>query len=145
MEVTLEQARLRGPFAERRALAWRPADQRSRGAHNNRRDATCNAAYLVAAAAIEASAGLFVVERADQPCGADYYMHSDGQMHADEDDLERSHRLEVSGVEVGSPARIEGRLNEKEKELRNGVSDLPGYAVVIGFHARLIRMREVLR
>src|ERR1700722_14170629 len=83
------------------AVAWEATDERCRAAYANEIDTTELGAYACALAATEITRGLFALRRAETRTGADYYLAPQGTSL---DDLEDCFRLEVSGVDHGSPA-----------------------------------------
>lgn len=109
----------RGPTAERSRL--------------DRDDATRDGAYSLALAAVEAEAGWVALGRAETRTGADYYVG-----FTDAPDYEDAYRLEVSGIDEGDAPQIEYRLTQKLKQAREGQSDLPALACVVGFRSRRI-------
>lgn len=121
-------------------LEWELTDEHCRGAYANDIDTTEMGAYACSIASIELARGLFAVRRAETLTGADYYL-------APEDtavlDLESCVRLEVSGSDIGSHADLLARLRQKVKQARNGQSNLPALAVVVGFKSRCIFSRDV--
>jgi hypothetical protein len=121
-----------------RALAWSGADERQKRAWNNADDATRDGAYALALAAVEVEHELLAVERADTRTGADYYLGGGGVA-----DLEAAVRLEVSGVDRGDAGEVATRLRRKVKQAKDGKSDLPAMACVVGFKARRIAMARV--
>ena len=66
-------------------------------------------------------------------------------MGAEEDDLERSVKLEVSGVDAGNRSRILERVEEKLTQAEDGESDLPAVAAVVGFRERVVVLAELER
>jgi hypothetical protein len=58
-------------------------------------------------------------------------------------DLENAFRLEVSGVANGPETAVKRRVREKLAQLRAGASDVPAYAAVVGFKARLIVLKKL--
>lgn len=119
---------------------WLAADERTRRAWANDTDATEAAAYCIALAAVEASAGLVAVGRAENFVGADFYVAPAGD---DPNDLENRLRLEVSGVDRGGISDIKARLRQKILQVARGRSDVPAVAVVVGFLARTILAKRV--
>jgi hypothetical protein len=121
-------------------LQWDVTDERCRAAYANEIDTTEYGAYACAIAAVEITRGLFAVRRAEARSGADYYLAPDGMPL---NDLERCFRLEVSGVDRGASAVVAARLEEKIEQARNGESNLPALAAVVGFKAQLILIRSL--
>ncbi len=120
-----------------RELSWVLPNERQRRAWNNVDDATRDGAYSVCIAAVEIEMGLFAVARAETRTGADYYL---GIANSS---LEQSHRLEVSGVDRGDAAAVAKRLREKVVQTREGISNLPAIASVVGFSARRVAIEAV--
>ena len=121
---------------------WQKADDRTRAAWANETDATEAGAYACALAAVELVDGLVAVARAETRTGADYYIALAGPAP---DDLEGCLRLEVSGVDRGSPSAVNQRLKEKLEQALAGASNLPAMSGVVGFKARIIRLSRVER
>ena len=119
---------------------WTPPDDGVKRAWANETDTTEAGAYCVALAAVETTDGLVAIARAETRTGADYYL---GPQGASPDDLEKSHRLEVSGVDDGSPSLVKTRLRQKMEQAAAGRSSLPAIAAVVGFAARQIVIADV--
>jgi hypothetical protein len=119
---------------------WSPASERVKAAWNNEIDTTEDGACALALAAIENCRGLVAVRRAETKTGADYYLDVPG---AELLDLETAIRLEVSGVDRGAPSVVRTRLNRKIAQARNGDSNLPAIACVVGFAALKIMTADV--
>lgn len=119
---------------------WESTDDRIRRAWANEIIATENGAYACALAAIELSAGMVAVHRAETKTGADYYIAPQGR---DLEDLEDCFRFEVSGVDRGSAGSVTQRLNQKLAQTAVGSSNLPAMAGVVGFRTRLIAIRPL--
>ena len=116
---------------EKTALVkWEPTDERTRGALANKDDATRDGAYGCIIAAVELSEGLYAVKRAETHTGADYYVAPAGKRI---EDLEDCWRLEVSGTDKGTHSVVARRLREKVQQTKEGASNLPAIAGVIGF------------
>ncbi len=81
--------------------------------------------------------GLFAVARAETRTGTDYYLGIAGA------GLEKSHRLEVSGVDRGDRAAVARRLREKVVQAKVGNSNLPALASVVGFSAKRVAIETV--
>lgn len=121
-------------------VKWEPADERTRGALANRDDATRDGAYGCVIASVELSEALYAVKRAETKTGADYYVAPAGKRI---EDLEDCWRLEVSGIDKGNHAAIARRLREKVQQTREGTSNLPAVAGVIGFEVLSILIEYV--
>ena len=127
--------------AESRAeLAWTAPDAQTQGAWANNTDATEAGAYGCVLAAVEELRGLVAVRRAETGTGADYYIGPPGSGASD---LEDCMRLEVSGVNAGDDREVRKRLLQKVGQARDGNSNLPALAGVVGFSARLLLVRDV--
>jgi hypothetical protein len=123
-----------------REVSWAAPDDRAAAAWANRDDATRDGAYAVAIAAVEAERGLLAVSRAEVRSGADYYMAPAG---AEVGDLELAIRLEVSGTDRGDGHAVQRRLRKKLDQARDGASDTPALACVVGFAARRMAMEDL--
>ncbi len=121
-------------------VVWDATDDLLRGAWANSTDATEAGAYACAIAAVDLSEGMVAVRRAETGTGADYYVAPPG---GGVDDLEDCFRLEVSGVDARGEREVERRLKDKVKQAANGASCLPALACVVGFRARVIKLRYV--
>jgi hypothetical protein len=125
------QVRIGKPSNEMLALVqWEATDERTRGALANRDDATRDGGYGCIIASVELSEGLYAVKRAETKTGADYYVAPAGKTI---EDLEDCWRLEVSGLDKGNHAAVARRLREKVQQTKDGASNLPAIAGVIGF------------
>lgn len=131
-----------GEDSESYTLDWTPPDDRTVAAWNNRDDATRDGAYSMCIAAIEVTLGGFAVERAETRTGADYYL-SDWASAPSRRDLERAYRLEVSGVNEGGMSTVRTRLRSKVQQTKDGQSDLPAIASVVGFQAACVLIEAV--
>src|SRR5579872_2999893 len=89
---------------------WMPPTERLKDAWRNSIDTTEYGAYCLALAAIEVTSGLFAIYRAETKSGADYYLTPKGTSPPD---LENLVRLEVSGIDRGTPQGVESRLRQK--------------------------------
>lgn len=121
-----------------RQLNWAPPDERATRAWNNSDDATRDGAYSVCIASVEVELGLFALSRAETRTGADYYLGTPST------GLEEAYRLEVSGVDRGDNLVVSRRLRQKIQQTREGNSNLPAIASVVGFLVRYIGI-EVVR
>lgn len=117
---------------------WSPPDARQTAAWNNRTDTTTMAAYSLALSAIEASRDLFAVGRAENLTGADYYVDKAGVQN-----FETASRLEVSGISKSDDANLTQRLRQKIMQAKNGQSELPAIACVVGFSSHKILSEDV--
>jgi hypothetical protein len=120
---------------------WASPSDGMRRAHANADDATRDAAYGVAIAAIEVSLGLHALARAETRTGADYYVGAPTNTGLD---LEDALRLEVSGVDAGGLEDIRRRLGEKLGQLARAGSDLPGVAAAVGFQVGHVMIRPLV-
>jgi hypothetical protein len=121
---------------------WVEPDDSSRRAWTNEIDATEAGAYGMALAAVEISDGLVAYARAETRTGADYYL---GQAGFDLDDLENSHRFEVSGISLADETKINARLRRKVAQAKAGRSNLPAIAAVVGFSSKTVLIEDVGR
>ena len=121
-----------------RQLDWESPNDATVRAWNNADDATRDGAYSVCLASLEVELGLVAVARAETRTGADYYLGTASS------GLEEAYRLEVSGVDRGEDPVISRRLRQKVQQTRQGNSNLPAIASVVGFLARRIGI-EVVR
>lgn len=122
VELSIER-----PAALRASADWAPPDAAVKRAWANETDTTEAGAYCVALAAVEATDGLVAIARAETRTGADYYLGLQGHPP---DDLEKSHRLEVSGLDEGGPSLVRSRLRQKIDQAAAGRSNLPAIAAV---------------
>jgi hypothetical protein len=122
------------------SVKWLSADQKTIRAWANKDDATRDAAYGLALAAIEAMRGMVALGRAETRSGADYYV---GLPSSEPSDLEEAFRLEVSGTDEGIGSTITNRLRQKIEQARKGNSNLPAIASVVGFAALQIISADV--
>jgi hypothetical protein len=122
------------------ATAWQATDQRTKLAWANKDDTTRDGAYCVAIAAIELTDGLVAVSRAETRTGADYYL---GEPNEKLEDLEKSLRLEVSGVDEGNLTTLRARLGQKVRQAKSGDSSLPAVAAVVGFASTTVLTADV--
>jgi hypothetical protein len=83
------------------------------------------------------------VHRAQIGTGADYYIAPFTHNTEDFEDFENWFRLEVSGTDQGNESDIKRRLEQKVRQARNGNSNLPALAVVVGFKAKFIIIQAV--
>jgi len=123
------------------SVEWSVPDQRTLDAWANKIDTTEAGAYGCVIAAIEELRGLVAVRRAETGTGADYYLGAPGSGVLD---LEGCVRLEVSGLDGGDHREVKKRLLEKIRQAREGNSNLPALAGVIGFASRSLIVQDVL-
>jgi hypothetical protein len=120
-------------------IEWELPDARCREAWANQDDSTRDGAYACAIAAIELFLGLYAIRRAETLTGADYYV---APLSHTAEDLEDFHRLEVSGTNSGE-YEVKQRLRMKVRQAQHGKSNLPAWAVVVGFRVKLVSMQSV--
>jgi hypothetical protein len=120
-------------------LIWEPPSLQTQLAWANTSDTTEAGAYACGLAAIARSRNLYTIERAEMLTGADYYMAPLGD---DGTDLENYYRIEISGSDLAK-LDVRRRLRVKLKQLRQGRSNLPAIAVVVGFKASLILIQTL--
>jgi hypothetical protein len=121
-----------------RGLLWSLPNDTAQRAHNNRADATRDAAYIVSLAVVEKELGMVAIYRADIRTGADYYV---GIPKAD--DLEEAFRLEVAGVGPGDVSAIKQTHKAKREQALRGDSSLPAFACVVGFSEAIVLLSRV--
>ncbi len=119
-----------------RQLSWIVPSSLVKKSWNNSDDAIRDGAYSVALASIESELGYVALLRAERKTGADYYVGLPGS------DPEDSYRLEVSGTEIEG-SETERRLRAKLKQAKEGKSDLPAFACVIGFRVKKIAIGKL--
>jgi hypothetical protein len=120
-------------------VEWEITDRRVQAAWANADDATRDGAYAFAIAATELLKGMVAIRRAETRTGADYYIALSDQ---DLEDLENCFRLEVSGTH-SDKSEVKRRLRIKLDQARQGNSNLPALAAVIGFRVQLILLQTV--
>ncbi len=120
-------------------VEWDSADNRVKAALANADETTCFGAYTLALAATELSRGMFAIRRAENKTGADYYIAPIGE---DMEDLENCFRLEVSGTSLDKSI-VKNRLKQKVEQTKQGNSNIPAIAAVVGFRAQLILLQTV--
>lgn len=134
-EFTLENDRVESIAR----VEWEIADRRIQAAWANADDATRDGAYAFAIAATDLLRGMVAVRRAETRTGADYYIALSNQ---DLEDLESCFRLEVSGTH-SDKSEVKRRLRIKLDQARQGKSNLPALAAVVGFRVQLILLQTV--
>lgn len=120
-------------------LNWEVPQERSVRAWANIDDATRDGAYSISLAVVESELSLFAVSRAETRTGADYYIGPSEGIS----DLENCYRLEVSGTDKGNISELKRRLSIKVQQALNGHSDLPAYAIVVGFREKCVMLEAV--
>lgn len=120
-------------------VQWEEPTQRSKNAWANTDDATRDGAYACALATTELTRNLVAVRRAETLTGADYYI---GPANQALEDLEDCFRLEVSGTHLDISG-VKSRLREKIQQSKEGKSNLPALATVVGFRACVIMLQTV--
>jgi hypothetical protein len=110
-------------------VEWEVTDSRVQAAWANVDDATRDGAYAVALAATELLRGMVAVHRAETKTGADYYIAPIGEKL---EDLENWWRLEVSGTH-SDKSEVKRRLRIKLEQAKQGKSNLPALAAIVGF------------
>lgn len=120
-------------------VIWELTDDRTRAAWANKDDATRDGAYALEIAATELLRGMVAVHRAETRTGADYYIAPTNQ---DLEDLEGCYRLEVSGTN-SDKSEVKRRLRVKIEQTKQGKSNLPALAAIVGFKVQLILLHTV--
>lgn len=133
-DLTVDRGRQINAVAE-----WHPPDDRTKHAWANEIDATEAGAYCVALAALELTDDLVAIRRAETHTGADYYVAPRGTLTID---LEDAFRLEVSGIDEGSPASVKTRLRQKLEQTARGRSSLPAIAAVVAFSSAQVAIAD---
>lgn len=93
----------------------------------------------MAIAATELLRGMVAVHRAETRTGADYYIAPLGQ---ELEDLENWFRLEVSGTN-SDKSEVKRRLRIKLDQAKQGKSNLPALAAIVGFKVQIILLQTV--
>ena len=122
-----------------------PEHIRSCGNHD---EATRDGAYALALAAADTQLNLVALGRAEGRTGSDFYLIPAGT--ADVGGIhfnlqpENRVRLEVSGIDRDDTSTMNARLNQKVQQAREGLSDVPAMACVVGFLTARIVMRTAV-
>ncbi len=124
-------------------VEWDSADNRVKATWANTDDATRDGAYALALAATELLRGMFAIQRAERLTGADYYIAPIGEDMEDLEDLEDCFRLEVSGTQSDKKYDVKNRLKQKVEQTKQGNSNKPAIAAVVGFRTQLILLQTV--
>jgi hypothetical protein len=119
-------------------VSWEALSDRQRRSHRNELNAAEYGGYGVALAVVRRVLNLRGYERADHLSGADYYA-----IPAGESDFEKAVRLEVHGTQTELMSTFNWRVREKTQQLRNGASNLPGIACVVGFRLTMVMLQAV--
>lgn len=122
------------------SASWVPPTAALQAAWANETDTTEAGAYCVALAAVEECDGLLAISRAETKSGADYYLAPDG---GEADDLESTRRLEVSGMNFGTEAKLRQRLAQKLQQAKSGKSNTPAIAAVVCFETKTVLIDDV--
>jgi len=139
-ESPVELDILRNGGTTRRLVEFQKPDARALNAWANDTDTTEIGAYGVCLAAVEVEKHLVAVRRAEILTGADWYVAPVGtKLH----DLESCLRLEISGLDTGNRSAVNARLLQKIQQARQGASNLPAIASVVGFKERAIAIQKV--
>lgn len=120
-------------------VEWEVADGRVQAAWANTDDATRDGAYALAIATTDLVRGMVAVRRAETRTGADYYLALSDQ---NSEDLENWFRLEVSGTD-SNKIEVKRRIRVKLEQAKQGESNLPALAAIIGFRVKLIVLQTV--
>lgn len=120
-------------------VEWEVPDDRIKAAWANTDDATRDGAYALAIAAVELRKDMFAIRRAETRTGADYYIAPANQSL---EDLEDCFRLEVSGTH-SDKTEVKRRLRVKLEQAKNGKSNLPALAAIIGFRVQLMLLETL--
>nr|OAI70778.1 hypothetical protein RSP597_15820 [Ralstonia solanacearum] len=115
-------------------LQWSPVDNKLKRSYLNEDDAKRDGAYAIALAAVDELRELVGVARCETRTGADYYV---APASSNPDDLEEAFRLEVSGSD-SDEKQVRYRLKQKQQQTRDGKSNRPAMAAVVGFRTKLI-------
>jgi hypothetical protein len=128
-------------------VLWDEPTDRHQAAWANQDDATRDGAYAVVVAAVETHLGYFVVGRARTGSGSDFLVSTQPYGHAvDPPNPQEADvlRLEVSGIDrCVSDSYLDGRVQDKLRQLRNGRSALPGVAGVVAFDLARVRFAKL--
>jgi hypothetical protein len=120
-------------------VTWDATGDREKKAWANTDDATRDGAYAMALASTELSRSFVAVSRAETKTGADYYV---APVDVEIDDMESWIRLEVSGTDLDEQ-QVGYRVTQKVKQAKEGNSNLPALAAVVGFRAAVISLKSV--
>jgi hypothetical protein len=129
----------RGGAENEAEVDWLPNSGSLQAAYANTIDTTENGAYGVALAAIEFTAELVAIQRAETLSGADYYVAPKGASY---DDFEEALRFEVSGTDLGGRSQCDNRLATKIEQTKAANHSMPAIAGVVGFSQRLVLLSE---
>lgn len=121
-------------------VRWAAPGANAVRAWGNSDDATRDAAYILALAAVDHFAGMVAIARTEVRSGADYFIAPAGDELPT--DLETATRLEVSGVNAGGRAEVRRRVKGKIEQARNGNLDTPAKVCVVAFKQSVIEIAD---
>jgi hypothetical protein len=129
-------------------VEWEPPTPEHIRSCGNHDEATRDGAYGLALAASDVHLDLVALGRAEGRTGADFYLVpadavDEGSLHFNLQPENRI-RLEVSGIDRDDEAIMNARLNQKVRQAREGRSDLPALAVVVGFTTARVIFRTAV-
>lgn len=124
-----------GDFHDRYNLAWPPVNDQMRRCWNDREETTEQGAYAVAIPLVQKLTGLAVLERSRKGTRFDYWLGPAAELP-----FQEKARLEVSGIRNGSRSDVDGRANEKLRQIGRSTVSLPGYVIVVEFGAPLAKV-----
>lgn len=130
MEVFVQESQT----AETRMINWRAPDDRAKRNWNDLQEATEYGPYGVAALVWCKPRGL-KMERATKGTGIDYWL-TDGPL------MQRSARLEVSGILSGSRRSVRARVKKKLSQTEKSAGKFPVTVVVVEFSQPLAWIAE---
>lgn len=125
--------------AEPATIHWSPLDPRAQASHADTQRATEDGAVALAALHVKERHGFEPVRQSRKGPGFDWYLLP----ATPEEPFDDARCLEVSGVLEDHRYGMESRLKRKVKQILDGGSGLPGYAVVVGFQTPAIRVQVV--
>ena len=133
----IELSMVEDEFESRVGLGWVPATDTMKRSWGNQNDVIEWGAVAVTLMMLGGVRGLVATQRAQRGSGADYYV---SPQDASDEDLEGAIRLEVSGLDSGEVQDLARRLRQKVDQLKDGNSNTPGIAVVVGFSAKSLHL-----
>jgi hypothetical protein len=118
---------------------------RSCGNHD---EATRDGAYGLALAAADVHLDLVAFGRAEGRTGSDFYLVPAGTTNDDTPHFnlqsDNRIRLEVSGIDRDNDAIMNARISQKVQQARDGMSDFPAIAGVVGFLSARVLFRTAV-